>query len=200
MSVSCLLVNMATYSSIILWTIGKMAKTATNYHLFSLDNTMRSKVIALSIRKQRNYKSYRRSRGGRTIFHQISTIINQLENWSHLNKHCSRPSQIIHCRNILPVQLDNAKVKSTSVSITHCALINCRSVINKSADLQVKLVHNKVDICPLTETWIKEDDTTTESQISPPGYNAISVPRSYKQGGGIAIVYKDSITTEKQHL
>ena len=171
-----------------------MAKTATNYHLFSLDNTMRSTVIALGIRKQRNHKSYRRSRGRRVIFHRISTIINQLENWCHLNKHCSKPSCIINWRNILPVQLDNTKVKSVSVSLTHCALINCRSVINKSADLQAKLVHNKVDICFLTETWIKEDDTTTETQICPLGYKAISVPRSNKQEGRIAIVYKDSIT------
>ena len=133
----------------------KMAKTTTNYHLFSLDNTMRSKVIAVHIRKQRNHKSYRRSRCRRIIFHRISTIINQLENQSHLNKHCSKMSQIIDCRNILPVPLDNTNVKSTSMSLTDCALINCRSVINKSADLKVRLVHNKVDICSLTETWIK---------------------------------------------
>ena len=83
---------------------------------------------------------------------------------------------------MLSVQLDNTKVKSMSVSLTHCVLINCRSVINKSADLQVELVHNKVDNCSLMETWIKEDDITTESQSCPPGYNAISVMRSNKQG------------------
>ena len=70
----------------------KIAKTATKYHLFSLDNTMRSKIITLGIRKQRNYESYRRSRGRRNIFHRISTVINQLENQSHLTKHCSKPS------------------------------------------------------------------------------------------------------------
>ena len=178
MSVSCLPVNMATYSSIILWTIKRTAKTATNYHLFPLDHTMRSTVIALSIRKQRNHKSYRRGRGGRTIVHGISTIINQVENQDHLNKHCSKPSWIVDWRNILPVQLDNTKVRSMSVSLTHCALINSRSVTNKSADLQVELVHNKVVIFSLTKTLIKEDDTRTEIQICPPGYKAISVPRS----------------------
>ena len=44
---------MATYSSTTLQTIGEVAKSVTNYHLFSLDNTLRSKVIALGIRKQR---------------------------------------------------------------------------------------------------------------------------------------------------
>ena len=86
-----------------------------------------------------------------------------------------------------------------SVSLIHCALINCRSVINKSTDLQVELVQNKIDICSLTETWIKEDDTTAEFQICPPGYKAISVLRSNKQGGGIAIVYKDFITIQRSN-
>ena len=131
------------------------------------------------------------------LFHRISTTINQLENWSHLNKHCSKPSQIIDCRNILPIQLDNTKVKSKSVFLTHCALINYKSVINKSAYLQVELVHNKADICSIMETWIKEN--TTESQICPSGYKAISVLRSNKQGGGIAIAYKDSITIQRSN-
>ena len=59
---------MATYNSTILKTIGKIAKAVTNYHLFSLNNTIRSKVIALGIRKQRNHKCYRRSRGRKNHF------------------------------------------------------------------------------------------------------------------------------------
>ena len=164
-----------------------------------MNNTIRSKVIALGIRKQKNHKPYRRSRGGRTIFHRISTIVSQLDNWSHLNICGSKIPRIIDYRNILTVQLNNTKTKSMSVSLIHCALINCRSVINKSTDLQVELVQNKIDICSLTETWIKEDDTTAEFQICPPGYKAISVPRSNKQGGGIAIVYKDFITIQRSN-
>ena len=171
---------MATYSSTILKSIGKIAKTVTNYHIFSLNNTIRSKVIALGIRKQRNHKPYRRSRGGRTIFHRISTIVSQLDNWSHLNICGFKIPRIIDYWNILTVQLNNTKTKSISVSLIHCVLINCRSVINKSTDLQVELVQNKIDICSLTETWIKEDDTTAEFQICPPGYKAISVLRSNK--------------------
>ena len=118
---------MATYSSTILKTIGKIAKTVTYYHLFSLNNTIRSKVIALGIRKQRNHKPYRRSRGRRTIFHRISTIVSQLDNWSDHNIHGSKIPRIIDYRNILTVQLNNTKTKSLSVSLIHCALIDCRS-------------------------------------------------------------------------
>ena len=143
-----------------------MAKLVTNYHLFFLDNTLRSNII---------------TRGGRFTYHKISTVINHLENWGHLNNFWSKMSWTVDHRNILSVQLDNIKAKLTFMPLTHCALSNCRSTINKSADFQVELVHNKVDICSLTETWIREDDTTIVSQICAPSYKAISVLRSNRE-------------------
>ena len=74
---------MATYSSIMLKTIGKISKAVTNYHLFSLNNTIRSKVITLGIREQRNSEPYRRSMEGRSFFHRIDTIEGQQND--HLN-------------------------------------------------------------------------------------------------------------------
>ena len=59
--------------------------------------------------------------------------------------------------------------------------------MNKSTELQVKLVQNRIDICSLIETWIRDGDTAAEIQICPPGYKVISVPRSNRQGGGIAL-------------
>ena len=167
-------------ASIMLKTIGKTAKAVTNYHLLSLNNTIRSKVIVLGIRKQRNHEPYRRSRGGKSFFHRISTIVSQQNDQGHLNICDSKTPRTIDYRNILTVQLNNTKIKSMSESLIHCALINCRSVVNKSTELQVELVKNRIDICSITETWIRDDDTTAETQICLPGNNAISVLRSYR--------------------
>ena len=156
---------MATYSSIMLKTIGKIAKAVTNYPLFSLNNTIRSKVIALGIRKQRNHEPYRRSRGGRSFFHRINTILSQQNDQSHLTTYGSKTPRHIDYRNILTVQLINNKIKSMSESQICCALINCRSVVNKSTELQVELVQNRIDICSLTKTWIGDDDTTADSNL-----------------------------------
>ena len=71
--------------------------------------------------------------------------------------------------------------------------------MNKSTELQVELVQNRIDICSLTETWIRDDDTAAETQMCPLGYKAISVPRSNRQGGGIAIVYRDFITIHRSN-
>ena len=50
-----------------------------------------------------------------------------------------------------------------------------------------------MDICRITETWIKQDDIeATTREIAPSGYKILSLPRSTgQQGGGIALVYLD---------
>ena len=70
---------MTTYCSTILKTIGKISKITTNYNRYFLNNTIRNTVIALGIKKQRIYKPCRRSRGGRTIFHRIRTMVSHLD-------------------------------------------------------------------------------------------------------------------------
>ena len=75
----------------------------------------------------------------------------------------------------------------------HSALINCRSVVNKTQDIQLELALNSLDLCILTETWIKEDDTITPSRLYPSGYKALSISRHGKISGGIAIVYKNDL-------
>ena len=73
------------------------------------------------------------------------------------------------------------------------ALINCRSVINKTQEIQLELIRNKLDLCILTETWIKEGDTVTPTRLCPKGYKSLSISRHDKIGGGIAIVYKSEL-------
>ena len=99
---------MAYYSSTLLKSIGKTSKAVTNYHLFSLNNTIRSKIISLGIRKQSKNESYRRSRGGGGSFlHKIKTIVDQ-----HLTICSSKTQRSIDYRNIVTVQLNDIKSKS----------------------------------------------------------------------------------------
>ena len=79
------------------------------------------------------------------------------------------------------------KEQCSQSSLTY-ALLNCRFIVNKTQDLQIELKQNMVDICALTETWIKSDDTITIKGMCPQGYTGILVSRKDKQGGGIALV------------
>ena len=43
----------------------------------------------------------------------------------------------------------------------HCAVVNCRSVGNKINDIKLEIYNHNLDLCALTETWIKEDENNT---------------------------------------
>ena len=51
-------------------------------------------------------------------------------------------------------------------------------------------INNNLDLCALMETWIKLDDMLTAHQICPIGYKTISIPRTGRTGGGIALVHR----------
>ena len=71
---------------------------------------------------------------------------------------------------------------------------------NKIHQFQHYVVDNRIDICPITESWFKEDDEHSTKVVPPDRYKIISNPRSDgRQGGGIAVVYRDYHTV-KQHI
>ena len=49
----------------------------------------------------------------------------------------------------------------------------------------------------MTEIWIRDDDTFTETQICQPGYKAVSIPHPGRTGGGIAFIYHDSLQVKR---
>ena len=89
------------------------------------------------------------------------------------------------------------KLQAVTTKHYNCKLahINARSITNKSGPIQHYLHDQEVDICAITETWVKTDDQTAPKEILPPGYNIITKPRpDGRCGGGLAIVYKSLIS------
>ena len=69
--------------------------------------------------------------------------------------------------------------------------INTRSVSKKASDLQKEIMDKDIDICALTETWIKPDDDWTCKEVTPPGYHYFNHPQlDGRKGGGTALLYK----------
>ena len=77
------------------------------------------------------------------------------------------------------------------------ALINCGSVTNETQEIQVELMTNNLDVCVLTETWIKEDDNVTPVRLCPNGYKSLPISRLHRTGGGITIVFKKDLNVTK---
>ena len=88
--------------------------------------------------------------------------------------------------NLLKLQADTTKCCNCKL-----AHINARSITNKSSPIQHYLHDQEVDICAITETWVKTDDQTVPKEILPPSYNIITKPRPDERcGGALAILYR----------
>ena len=176
------------YSSTFLRNTGQQVKSITNYSKFTIPYLMRSWIINLVIRKQP--RPCRRSKGGTNLFHKIHTRILE-RHYSSLTTHnsrCPNPSIL----KPIPKAMD----KHRMLNLSH---INAHSITNKIDQFQVEVCDNKVDICAITETWIKKDDIEAITKEVPPlGYKIFSKPRTTgKNGGGLALVYKDYLTVNE---
>ena len=72
--------------------------------------------------------------------------------------------------------------------------INARSVCNKISTLHHSICHNSIDICAVSETWIKQDEDHTQRKLASPGYKVLSYPQlDGCVGGGLAFISKDHL-------
>ena len=111
----------------------------------------------------------------------------------------AKPARKLDLTSIITILLDgNLARMETKESVIKCALVKYQSVVSKTADLQHNLIENNFTLCALTETWIRQDDDVTSVQLFPPGFKVISISRKDKTGGGIAVVYKDTITVRSR--
>ena len=147
--------------------IGHSAKLEENYHMFSLRYELRMKIIDLDIRKKA--RLYRRSRAGKRLHHKIGTLLMKLR------LHRPRNRSLVQGNNvIIPSTMNRLYKKTTDY---RCAIVNCHSIVNKTSDFKVELMEHNLDVCALTETWIREGDDTTTIQLCPDGYSSVSIPR-----------------------
>ena len=74
-----------------------------------------------------------------------------------------------------------------------CALVNAHSIYNKIPTFHHFVSDNKLDICCLTETWIKPNDNSTPSCLPPINFSSHNTIRNGKTDGGFAFVLHNSI-------
>ena len=91
--------------------------------------------------------------------------------------------------NLLSIQPN--KDRHTYLSLAH---VNAWSIKNKIGSFQHYLQDEKIDLCTVTETWLKPDDIIHPKETTPSGYDILSQPRTDgRQGGGVSLVYNLSI-------
>ena len=80
-----------------------------------------------------------------------------------------------------------------------CALINARSVGNKSSQVLDLIMENNLDILVITEMWLFSGEQAKLNMITPEGYISFSKPRDERKGGGIAIICQNELKCETKN-
>ena len=76
-------------------------------------------------------------------------------------------------------------------------LINARSVNKRAAEIHHFLHLTSIDVLAITETWFTIDHGSDDLwAFFPDGYSAVHVPRSGGKGGGVAILYRNTIRVD----
>ncbi|CAB4027441.1 Hypothetical predicted protein, partial [Paramuricea clavata] len=85
--------------------------------------------------------------------------------------------------------------KKPGLKLLQLAVLNARSIKNKTLQIKDYIVDNDIDIMALTETWIKghENCEFATRDICPSGYVFSHVPREFGSGGGVGIIFKHSL-------
>ena len=82
------------------------------------------------------------------------------------------------------------------------SLLNTQSCRNKASEVKDFILDNHIDVLALTETWLKtsDSDRVTRSEVTPPGYQLLDVPKPKGRGGRVGLITKDTIHVKKQNI
>ena len=69
--------------------------------------------------------------------------------------------------------------------------VNNQSIRNQTGDVVEHVLSNKIDICAVTETWLKPADDAIRQECQPVGYSFTDYPR---QSGGTGLLCRSNLT------
>lgn len=82
-----------------------------------------------------------------------------------------------------------------------CALVNARSIQCNMYIIQHHIVCHNLDVVAITESWLREDSgDDILRELCPAGYSSLHKPRIGKRGGGVAIIFRDTVRVRPLNL
>ena len=92
------------------------------------------------------------------------------------------------------------RVKAKSGPKATLALMNARSLVNKPEEVYDYIVENDLDVLAITETWLKDGNNNCVecTAAHPDGYTLLHKPRLDRRGGGVGIIFRDTITVKTE--
>lgn len=75
-----------------------------------------------------------------------------------------------------------------------CALVNARSIVNKTFILKDYFTSQNLDLLFVTETWLSVGESAALSELLPLGCTYFNSPRTTGRGGGVAVILKENLS------
>ena len=92
----------------------------------------------------------------------------------------------------------------SSLNLSHLNIRSASSItltLNKPIALQEFITDHKIDILPLSETWLSPDSLpSTLNSLTPSDFSLIHSPRPHGTGGGLAVIYRSCLNVKKISL
>ena len=100
--------------------------------------------------------------------------------------------QTVNRSNLISVKLHDQHCTTNSL---RAAVLNTRSAceLDKCQQIQDLITENQLDICSLTETWFKPSHIDVKAVV-PHRYTIKHIHRANAKGGGVAIIFRDTIS------
>lgn len=73
------------------------------------------------------------------------------------------------------------------------ALLNVRSISNKTFAINEQILSHELDLLFMTATWLSAGELGPLSETCPKDYNFFNTPRSVGHGGGLATIYRNNL-------
>ena len=158
-----------------------------------------------SLNIQSNTKLSLLSEGSLNIQSNTSRLENYLQvdtrvclQWDNVREDSLRDNvrdRSVNYNNLRHINCSNANI-NTGKCLQFC-IWNAQSLRNKTSVLHDYLCHKDIDICAITKSWFKTKDTVARAECTPPGYTIKNHSRSGRAGGGIALIYRSTLSLIK---
>lgn len=99
-----------------------------------------------------------------------------------------RPSSVFN----IPIQCHDERTLSADIKM---AVLNVRSLLNKSFIINDLILDKTLDCILLTETWLGTDAPVVLTEASPPNFNFLFSTRGGKKGGGTASIARTTMSS-----